>query len=389
MNSTKWSALIVLALLTVSIVPAVFAENENDTAMADVQAAIAANANATFRSERDQKKLDQQGYADAREAFKARAEEQRKQLMSKRQEVRANMQNARKDLKAAYNMTREALKGDKERMQQLRTEFKDKRQEIKQQREDERKAMNDLRDNVRKCASETTDECQKTRLEAKGHATAFLNHAVENIIAVLNTARDRVEASDKLTADQKASAGASIDDALVDAAAAKDAASSLSENSTKADIQAVTQMIKGAWGKAKEAIKNSISMAAGARIGGIITQMQHLQDKFDRIIAQLKAKGKDTSSAEAKKADFQAKLAAATDAQQSAQTLFASKDMQGATAKLKEAHADLQAAQDILKGIVQEIRGIGGGKELDSESSASAQESENDTGNDTSEGETA
>jgi len=390
MKTKQWGVLFVLALFVASIAPFVVAEND-DAAAAHVQAAIEANTNASFRNQGDAKKVDQEGFAQAREDFKQHAEAQRKALLSKRQEIRNQTKGERKNLRDLYAQAEASFKADRQKLKELHDQFKDKRDALKQERENERKQMNDVRDDVRKCAGDTSDTCNDTRNKARGHATAYLNRAVEHVISVLENARDRIEGNEKLSADAKASALAGIDSAIVEAGAAKSAAAALGDNATKEDIQAVSQMIHSAAGKAREAIKAGVSAAAGARIGGIIVQMQHLQDKFDRVIAQLKKQGKDTSSAEAKKAEFQAKLAAAADAQNSAQTLFASKDMQGATAKLKEAHDDLQAAQNLLKGIVQEIRGIGGNKELDHESEASAQESEheNDTGKDAHEGETA
>ena len=354
MNGTKWATLIVLALFLGSIMPFVAADEGRDEGTAeDVPEAT------LYTEESNEGKR----FESAREEMKIRAEAKRAELQTKRTAMQEKNEAKRSALRARFEAAKEARTMKRETFQQ----FKEQRQQIKQDREAARTQLGEVRDTLRDCGAQDTPECEAARGKARDASRTFLTKAAEHIIAVLERTRERVEASD-LSAEAKAELIADIDAKLAEVAAAQESVSSLGADATKQDLKDAAQIIRDVWNDSKKSIKKGVSKAASHRIGGVIQKMDHLDDKFDRVITQLKKQGKDTSSAEAKTAEFEAKLEAAEKLHAEALALFESGDHPAAAEKIRAAHAELKAAHLMLKGIVQEIRGIGGSKDLENES---------------------
>ena len=370
MNWTKMAALFVLALFVISVVPIVAAEEGSDSGSGDTTVEAMAETSAETGAD-----TEDAAFHRSREALKTQAETKRAELRAKREGAREAFKTDIKALKVRQEELERELRSNRERMKQIREEYKSKRGELKDQREAARISLGEARAELRDCAGKDTEGCKQARANAKVHASAFLNRAAEHIISVLEQARERVEASD-MTDAQKAEVMAEIEEALVEIAAAKENIASLGEDATKEDLKDAAQIIREAWHKAKKGIKHGVGQVASHRIGGVIVKMEHLEDKFDRVITRLEKAGKDTSAAEAKRAEFEAKLDAAEKLHAEAKALFESGDHSAAAEKIRAAHAELKAAHEILKGLVQEIRGIGGGKALEEESEEAEEESD-------------
>lgn len=374
MNKNKWTALFVLAVFLVSVVPFAAAEE------ASVEVETSADAEAQLMT----KRVGEQYDATRNERI-ASAETRRLELQAKRADARANIDVRRGAIKQRFEELRQARQMRKELYQEL----KEKRSELKQERETARIALGDQREKLRTCKGSDTAECDMSRKEARANAATFLNRAAEHILALLQQAKERVENSD-LSADEKAKLTAEIDANLAEVDAALQAVSLLGENATKEDLKEASQVIRDAWQDAKKGIKHGVGKVASKRIGGVIVKMERLSAKFDRVIARLEAAGKDTGAAEAKKAEFDAKLDAAAALHAEAKALFEAGNHPAAAEKIRAAHAELKAAHEILKGIVQEIRGIGGSKDLEEEAEESEEETETqETAPATEESETA
>lgn len=364
MKWNKLAALFVLAVFVTSILP--FAAAEDGGVEDDVEVETRADSNVGKRN------------VESREDVKTRADEKRAELMAKRTEARAKIDAKRASMRERFEAKRTEHKMRKELYQQL----KEKRNELKDAREAKRAALGEIRGELRNCIASDSEECQKTRANARAHAKGFLTTASEHIIAVLQKARERIENSD-MGADAKATALAEIDAALAEIDAAQEAVASLGDDATREDLKDAAQIIREASHKAQKGIKKGIGIVASKRIGGVIVKMERLSDKFERMIAHLEKKGKDTSAAEAKQVEFEAKLDAAEALHAEAKALFESGDHAGAAEKIRAAHAELKAAHEMLKALVHEIRGIGGTEELEDASEESEEESDADDAEDT------
>ena len=364
MKGTKLAALFVLALFVVSVVPFVAAEQggNGQGAMAGVSEQSEGASDVTT----EQVSVEQAAFEKSREDLKARAEEMRAGLKQKREQVRAEVKGARKALREEYQDLKEKRGELREDRKELHKQWKGQRTELKQEREQARTELGDAKAVLKDCKGSDSSNCQEARTKAKVQSGKFLNSASQHIIALIESAKERIQLS-KLSDEEKASLIASLDADLNDIDAAQQSIAAIDGNSTKEDIQAAADIVKQSWGKAKNDIKDAMSAVVSNRVGGIEVQMEKLAAKFENAIAKLEAKGKDVTAAKAKQAEYQAKLDSAKTLQEQARTLIASGDRAGANEKLKAAHQELKSANDLLRGIVQEIRGMGGEKELEEE----------------------
>jgi hypothetical protein len=372
MKGNKWTALLIMAVFLVSIVPFVAADE------ASVEVEESAEAETQPMTKRVGEKFDA-----SRDERIANAKAKRMELQAKRTEARAKVETKRGEIKQRFEELREA----KQLRKELYKDLKEKRVELKQQREEKRAALGEQREKLRTCKGSDSEECEMSRKEARANAAGFLTRAAEHIIALLEQAKERVTNSD-LSDAEKAKLIKGIDANLAEVDAALQAVSSLGENATKEDLKEASQVIRDAWQDAKKGIKHGVGKVASKRIGGVIVKMERLSAKFDRVIARLEAAGKDTGAAEAKKMEFDAKLDSAKALHEEASRLFEAGDHAAAAEKIRAAHAELKAAHEILKGIVQEIRGIGGSNDLEEEAEESEEETETesqDTAGDTQE----
>jgi chromosome segregation ATPase len=362
MKGTKLAALFVLALFVVSIVPFVAAEQGGNgpgpIAGAQEESEDTSDVTAGQVSEK------QAAFEKSREELKARADQMREELKQKRETVRAEIKGARKTLQEDYQQLKEQRGELREDRKELHKEWKGKRTELKQEREQARAGLGDAKAALKDCKGSDSANCQEARKNAKVESGKFLNAASQHIIALIESAKERIQLS-KLSDEEKASLTASLDADLADIDAAQQSVANIGENSTAQDLKDAAQIIKQSWGKAKNDIQDAMRAVVSTRVSGIGVQMEKLATKFDNAIAKLEAKGKDVTAAKAKQAEYQAKLDSAKALQEQAQILVTSGDRAGANEKLKAAHAELKAANDMLRGIVQEIRGLGGEKELE------------------------
>ncbi|MEM4240060.1 MAG: hypothetical protein QXK08_02610 [Candidatus Woesearchaeota archaeon] len=360
MEANKLVALAVIALFVVSIAPFAAAQGAGGPQYqgGDENAVV---------GEAEQTAEQGDTFERSREQLKVRAEQMREELRQKREQVRAEVEGKKKSLQERYQAMKEERKELREERRTLHQQWKEKRSELKADREAARAEIGQVREQVRTCKGSTDAECEKARIRAKVAAGKFLTKSAEHIIALLEKAKERVEAS-ALGDAEKQERLAAIDAVLADVDAAQETVASLGENATKNDLKEATQIIRDVWGRARKEIKKGVGAVASARIGGILVKMEKLSAKFDRVIEKLQAKGKDVSNANAKKAEFQAKLDAAKALQAEAKALFESGNHDAAAQKIQAAHAELKAANEMLRGIVQEIRGIGGEAELEQES---------------------
>ncbi len=349
MKATKWASLFVIALFAISMVPFVAADEGSD-----------ASTESTDVEQDNLKEVSQTSFNTKREELKAQAEVRRKALMAKRTEVRAKLDAERIDLKAMHEQMRIQYRADREKLHAIRVEYKEKRDQLKEERRTARDQLQTDRTAMREvCKADPNSEgCKDAKMQTRVHAREFLTKVLDNVLAMLSRAAERVEG-------EKAE---KIDAAIADVTAAKEAVAALPDDATKEQIQEATQMVRETTHNARDAIHDVVGEAIGQRIGGVMKQLERLEAKFDKVITRLKNAGKDVSDVEAKHAEFTAKLDAAKAAHSEAQILAQNGDRAGAAQKLREAHAALKDAREILRNLVHEIRGIGGGAELEEES---------------------
>jgi hypothetical protein len=361
MKTTKMWALLVLALFVVSLAPFAAAQGGSGQGAGEpaetgageqVQATEQVSAGDSFEKSR-QERIQ-------------RAEQMREELKQKRETVRAEIEGMKKSFQERYQQNKEQRQELRQERKDLHQQWKEKRTELKGEREQAREELGTAKENVAQCKGSDSADCQETRKQAKVHAGKFLSTASAHVVAVLEKAKERIQAS-ALSDEEKAALIASIEADIADMDAAQESAAALGENATKEDLKAAAEVVKQSWGKAKNDIKDAMSAVVSNRVGGVVVKMDKLAGKFERVIAKLESKGKDVGALKAKQAEYQAKLDSAKAFQEEARAMILAGDRAGANEKIKAAHQELKSANELLRGIVQEIRGAGGAEELESE----------------------
>ncbi len=366
MKGTKLAALFVLALFVVGMAPFAFAEGQQGAGDGQGQPEVQPETTSAQPEQVSAGGTQLSAYEQSRQERIAQAEQIKAELMQKREVARIEMQAGKETLRARYEKARLQFQQRNEERKQLYQQFKEKRQEIKAEREAAREEIGKVREKIRECKADDSEDCKQARTTAKVQSGKFLTKASEHIIGLLERARERIQNSG-LSEEIKTQRLAEIDAAIADADSTLAGVEGIDETATKADLKEGALLVRDAWAKAKKAVKNAVGVVASQRVGGIIVKMEHLGERFEKAIAKLEQNGKDVGAAKAKQAEYQSRLEAANALQVEAQNRFEAGDHDAAAEKIRAAHAELKAAHETLKGMVQEVRGIGGAKELEAE----------------------
>lgn len=252
---------------------------------------------------------------------------------------------------------RERLEDGRERRERIRTEVREEVKEFRSEMRADAKAFLDLRVRVRTACKQDDASTGCTELRAEMHAEAKerLVSSADRMIALLEEAKDRIEASG-LDATVKAELIARIDAHIQAIADAKADAEALSDTPTRAEIQEISRELREAWKDSRQDLRVGIGRTVNMRMAGILEKSEQLEKRFDRVIAKLQEKGIDTTSIEAQQDAYAALIAEARAAHLSSVQLFAQGDVTAAHEQLTIAKAKLKEAHQLLKELVADIR---------------------------------
>ncbi|HLD12680.1 MAG TPA: hypothetical protein VJB87_03740 [Candidatus Nanoarchaeia archaeon] len=203
--------------------------------------------------------------------------------------------------------------------------------------------------------------CESFRAEVKSDIVANVEVRAEQWIAYLERLKARVAASD---IENKAEITAKIDADIVRIKAVTDR---INENSSAAEVKAAVKELKVIWSESKVRAKAHALVVVNHGLWGVTQRGDKLEDRLETRIAELKAKGYDTTTAEAELADFEAHLDASADARAEAEVLLKAGSTEEAREVLKEARAELQEAHQSLQAYVQAVKEISVKSETDVE----------------------
>ncbi len=225
--------------------------------------------------------------------------------------------------------------------------------EAKQEFQTEKSAFAELRSELKNCEGKQTPACDKLRANVKLKAEGMITKTLDMILEHLHKVRATVEQSEYLSADQSAASLKAIDTKIAAAEALKVKASGLTEESSKADIQAVARQVAKLW---KTDVKPEVEHRAGfvmaSRMGGLIVQSERLSAQLDHVLEAAVEKGVDTTSLQSKVDQFNVLLSDAQKLHADASASFESASTLTATArsdKVTEAQQKMHAAQEKLK----------------------------------------
>jgi hypothetical protein len=389
-------ALLLAALLVVSIVPAAFARGGDDVGL-DVRGdgsiddsdddSTDSDDSIEFRSETEVRSDD--GMDRIREEYKdglLRIREEHKDEFERiRAELRLRVNNSnittadlvearkaflasvkerraelREDRHSALLEIRSQIKADHERIVELRKEYKTEREEF----------MNARGNLKEECDDTASEDCREARKELNNEARDFMGNAAEQMLRIIESMKTRVESNEHIDAETAAGVVTQLEvrAAAIEAAQAKIDALGNSTNVT-ATKEAAAEL-RTAWQEARVTIRLSEGLIAHARFQEFLDQLTSMETRFEEARDQLEADGKDVTQLDADLAAFSAKIDAATETYESARDSYieamATADteaeanvlLRSTRAQLKDARSDLEDARQDLRAVIKDIRGL-------------------------------
>lgn len=243
------------------------------------------------------------------------------------------------------------------------TETTEGKESLRDKMLEEREKMRDTKTRVLE-AHEKVMKARASFLDARikirsGQATTvdkqdFLLAAADKVIELLNDLKVKVEASDD---EDKAETLAEIDASIEAMTSAKATVEGIdTETATREEIRAAAGELRDAWNDAQKVLRKGAGHVVNKRVGNVIQRMDHMDDKLDKILERLAAKGYDVSAAAALTAEFDAKIESAEAHHEKSKELFEAGSIQEANVEMRAAMADLKDAHNLLKDIVKSLR---------------------------------
>ncbi len=324
----KGFSIFILALLLVSIIPVVFAEDS---------ATVGVNVDTSVDTSNDKASASGSASANSRLAV----QEKIRQFKEARLQAQGNRQEIRED-----------------------------RQEVRADYKEEVQAFKELRMQLLKCKGSDTDTCAQVKLRIKAQSKEHLLKTADKILELLNRLKERVQNS---KIEDKTTLIADIDAGIKKINDEKTKINALPENPTADQIKETAKELRQTWVNVRKTIKLGAEASVNFGVKGVLVRAEMLQTRLDTTLAKLKAEGKDTTQAEASVQAFKDHIAKAKDLAAQAKAKFeAARNSQEADfdAQVKAGHdlliqarAELKLAQQSLREAVVSIKGLTGGKE--------------------------
>jgi hypothetical protein len=355
------SALFVLSVFLLSILPMAFAAGNEDAgqgsgeqAQAEVQALGEGETQAEVQTEAG----DDNSTSDApKVTTQTRI---REKLQVRREEIKDKVVAARQ----TYVQAREHFLS------------------VKQSYLNNRDKFLEARKNSLDCTDLEKEDCKVKREEVRGMAKDYLLKTSDLILGELERVKAKVQESEDLTDDEKSDLIADLDASIQGVQGAKSAIEGISENATREEINSATKGLREVWKDARATIKKSLGLGVNARLGNIILRTEKLEEKLQNISDRLESQGKDVSKLNDILDEFNAKIELARQKYDEARSKWtAAHSPQEVDDAAKEVHAllgeakqALKDARDLLRDAVKEIKAQNRGS-LEVESSETAEAS--------------
>ena len=261
---------------------------------------------------------------------------------------------------------KELTKKELEKKELVKKELKEKKEKYSQ----EILEISNLKQDIVSCKEQGQD-CEAKKLELREKAKNVLSTITEILIKHLEQVKEKVTDSDTLTEAEKNEIIAKIDAQIEELVMAQD---QVNEATTKEELTAALKNIKDLKEKTKTNTKEDVTKLQQGRVGLIVERAEHLGQRLDMILADLKEKGISTAEIDPLVKEFKAQIALAKTNNAEALKLFEeakeasnperARLMSEANQNIKEAQEALKEAHSILVDILKRIKEISEGRNL-------------------------
>ncbi len=407
----KISAILVLAIFLMSLMPMAFAQEDVDTVTVDTVLLNATDEMTDEGSVEDTAEEDatlspreqiQERRLEVREEFRERTQERAEEIKEEFQEqTRERIQELKGDFKEKAQERRAEfrerlsdnefppLKRAKATLEKARERYQDAKENYLQARNKYREHRGDFleaKESYQECKGDDSEECQAMREELKDKAKPHLENVADLILKELERLKEKVQSSEDLTEEEIADITADIDAKIEEIQAAKDTIETLGEDASREDINEAAKTIRNAWQKAKIALEKHAARAVNARLGNLVHRTEKLEERLYKARDKLDEKGLDISALDDKLGEFSSELDTAADLYRQAKDLWKDAHSDEAVesageevrALLTEAKQALTNAKTLLREVVNEIKSLNNGN-LDDVVEESDEEDEEET----------
>ncbi|RLE45390.1 hypothetical protein DRJ25_05730 [Candidatus Woesearchaeota archaeon] len=238
-----------------------------------------------------------------------------------------------------------------------------KKAKIKARAVERAKAVRAFKEELRNCKFKSDDACKKVKEDAKKKAYRFLFNSVDRGMALLEKAKERIDNS-KLSDEEKSAALSRIDSKIKELNNVKTELAGKDEINRK-ELREIAGKVRKSWNDVKKAISTKLHTVFIRRFGNIVVKLEKVKTKLSDKITKLESNGVDVSQVSTEL--FNEKVDEAKAAYDRARALFdkaktesekdAAKELRAqAREKLRESHEALKAAREELKSIIKQLR---------------------------------
>jgi len=235
-----------------------------------------------------------------------------------------------------------------------------------------------MKEQVKACKENTTaGNCTQVKEEAIGMAKEVLKNSIERLSRYIDNVNERIEASEKLTDDEKVDIKAALEeqkdklDIII---------TELDEAGTFAEVKQIARELRNISKAIHYKVLEIVQMR---RIGTVVVRAEHLETKLDKVLDRLEAEGYNISELQEQIDSFNGHIESANASYNEARELWdqffelvanqttegKSELVQQAQDKMTDAKAQLKEAQTDLKQIVQALKDMKVESELMNETS--------------------
>jgi chromosome segregation ATPase len=327
----KLSALFVLSVFLLSMIPLAFAETGSGSSARPVAVATHYRAGSGEPGSNESP-----AQMTVREKLRQRFNETNKTMLKQR---------IQQHVMAKRMITKEKLDAAKDRYKLAKQHYLTAKKAYLGQKGNFTKA----KEAYKNCKDDDSEECGKKRKQLKQNAKPHLLKAADLVLKELEKMKERVQASEDLSDEEVARIVAEIEQTISDVEDAKDTIENLDENSTNDEYNAAAKTIRDAWKKARMKLKKHAGRLVNARLGNIILRTEKLEKRLYNARDKLEEKGMDVSTLDEKLDEFSDKLDTAADKYNEARSKWSDANTPGEVDDVaKDVHALLGEAKAAL-----------------------------------------
>jgi len=231
------------------------------------------------------------------------------------------------------------------------------------------------KEKLKKCEGVDSEECNTLKEQVKENAKQFVINSANMAIEHLEKIKNKVESAEDMDEKRADEITTEIDNAI---SKLKEAITKVENAETKKEIQEAAKEISKIWLGIKHREKVHAALLVHAKVWNIIKRSEHLEERLDAALIDMKQKGIEVTAIEAKVDTFSGLIADAKDNYEKAKELLEQAEelktnepneqertkvlelvkdtkelLRGANEKVKEAHK-------ILMEIIRDIKTNGG-----------------------------